>query len=74
MLCRQGPDFQVFRAVRNPHSESLYLVRVLSERDPIRFVTLIEGCCIEKYAKAVCPCVADDEEELTYYEIELETS
>jgi tRNA-intron endonuclease len=74
-VVQAGPhDFRVFRRGEKPGtSESLYLVRVLSERDPIRFVTLIEEVTASKnMRKQYVLAVVDDEEELTYYEIKLQ--
>ena len=49
-----------------------YLVRVLSERDPIRFGTLIQEVVASKnMRKQYVLAVVDDEDELTYYEIKL---
>ena len=73
-VVQAGPhDFRVFRRGEKPGSgESLYLVRVLSERDPIRFVTLIEEVVASRnMRKQYVLAVVDDEEELTYYEIKL---
>jgi len=55
-VVQAGPhDFRVFKRGEKPGTgESLYLVRVLSERDPIRFVKLIEEVrCLKKHAQAV---------------------
>jgi tRNA-intron endonuclease, archaea type len=74
-VVQAGPhDFRVFRRGEKPGtSESLYLVRVLSERDPIRFVTLIEEVVASRnMRKQYILAVVDDEEELTYYEIKLQ--
>ena len=74
-VVQAGPhDFRVFRRGEKPGtSESLYLVRVLSERDPIRFVTLIEEVIASRnMRKQYVLAVVDDEEELTYYEIKLQ--
>src|SRR5512136_31956 len=73
-VVQNGPqDFRVFRRGEKPGSgESLYLVRVLSERDPIRFGTLIEEVVASKnMRKQYVLAVVDDEDELTYYEIKL---
>ena len=74
-VVQTGPhDFRVFRRGEKPGtSESLYLVRVLSERDPIRFITLIEEVIASRnMRKQYVLAVVDDEEELTYYEIKLQ--
>ncbi len=74
-VVQAGPhDFRVFKRGEKPGTgESLYLVRVLSERDPIRFVKLIEEVVASKnMRKQYVLAVVDDEEELTYYEIKLQ--
>src|SRR5512136_1906932 len=73
-VVQTGPhDFRVFRRGERPgKGESLYLVRVLSERDPIRFGKLIEEVVASKnMRKQYVLAVVDDEDELTYYEIKL---
>ena len=73
-VVQTGPhDFRVFRRGERPNKgESLYLVRVLSERDPIRFGKLIEEVVASKnMRKQYVLAVVDDEDELTYYEIKL---
>lgn len=73
-VVQAGPhDFRVFRRGEKPgKGESLYLVRVLSERDPIRFGRLIEEVVASKnMRKQYVLAVVDDEDELTYYEIKL---
>jgi tRNA-intron endonuclease len=73
-VVQTGPhDFRVFRRGERPNKgESLYLVRVLSERDPIRFGKLIEEVMASKnMRKQYVLAVVDDEDELTYYEIKL---
>jgi len=73
-VVQAGPhDFRVFRRGERPNKgESLYLVRVLSERDPIRFGKLIEEVVASKnMRKQYVLAVVDDEDELTYYEIKL---
>jgi tRNA-intron endonuclease len=73
-VVQTGPhDFRVFRRGERPgKGESLYLVRVLSERDPIRFGKLIEEVVASKnMRKQYVLAVVDDENELTYYEIKL---
>jgi len=70
-----GPhDFRVFRRGEKPGTgESFYLVRVLSERDPIRFEKLIEEVVASRnMRKQYVLAVVDDEEELTFYEIKLQ--
>jgi tRNA-intron endonuclease len=74
-VVQTGPhDFRVFRRGEKPgKGESLYLVRVLSERDPIRFEKLIEEVIASRnMRKQYVLAVVDDEEELTYYEIKLQ--
>ena len=74
-VVQTGPhDFRVFRRGEKPGTgESLYLVRVLSERDPIRFTKLIEEVGTSRnMRKQYVLAVVDDEEELTYYEIKLQ--
>jgi tRNA-intron endonuclease, archaea type len=74
-VVQTGPhDFRVFRRGEKPGTgESLYLVRVLSERDPIRFVKLIEEVVASRnMRKQYVLAVVDDEEELTFYEIKLQ--
>jgi tRNA-intron endonuclease len=74
-VVQAGPHvFRVFKRGEKPGTgESLYLVRVLSERDPIRFVTLIEEVVSSRnMRKQYVLAVVDDEEELTYYEIKLQ--
>jgi tRNA-intron endonuclease len=73
-VVQAGPhDFRVFRRGEKPgKGESLYLVRVLSERDPVRFGKLIEEVVASKnMRKQYVLAVVDDEDELTYYEIKL---
>jgi len=74
-VVQAGPhDFRVFKRGEKPGTgESLYLIRVLSERDPIRFVKLIEEVVASRnMRKQYILAVVDDEEELTYYEIKLQ--
>jgi tRNA-intron endonuclease len=74
-VVQTGPhDFRVFRRGEKPgRGESVYLVRVLSERDPIRFEKLIEEVIASRnMRKQYVLAVVDDEEELTYYEIKLQ--
>lgn len=74
-VVQTGPhDFRLFRRGEKPGTgESLYLVRVLSERDPIRFTKLIEEVVASRnMRKQYVLAVVDDEEELTYYEIKLQ--
>ena len=73
-VVQTGPhDFRVFRRGEKPgKGESLYLVRVLSEREPVRFGKLIEEVVASKnMRKQYVLAVVDDEDELTYYEIKL---
>ena len=74
-VVQTGPhDFRLFRRGEKPGTgESLYLVRVLSERDPVRFTKLIEEVVTSRnMRKQYVLAVVDDEEELTYYEIKLQ--
>jgi len=69
-----GPhDFRVFRRGQRPgKGESFYLVRVVSERDPIRFSALIdEATTAHNLRKLYVLAAVDDEDELTYYEVKL---
>jgi len=71
-----GPhDFRVFRRGQRPgKAESLYLVRVVSERDPIHFQDLIqEVTTAHNLRKLYVLAVVDDEDEITYYEVKLHT-
>lgn len=73
-VVQTGPhDFRVFRRGEKPgKGESLYLVRVLSEREPVRFGKLIDEVIASKnMRKQYVLAVVDDEDELTYYEIKL---
>lgn len=70
-----GPhDFRIFRRGQRPgKGESLYLVRVVSERDPIRFQDLIrEVTTAHNLRKQYVLAVVDDEDEITYYEVKLQ--
>lgn len=70
-----GPhDFRVFRRGQRPgKGESLYLVRVVSERDPIRFSGVIdEATTAHNLRKLYVLAAVDDEGELTYYEVKLQ--
>jgi tRNA-intron endonuclease len=74
-VVQTGPhDFRVFRRGDKPGTgESLYSVRVLSERDPVRFATLIEEAVASRnMRKQYVLAVVDDENELTYYEVKLQ--
>lgn len=74
-VVQTGPhDFRVFKRGEKPGTaESLYLVRVLSERDPVRFLKLIDEVVASRnMRKQYVLAVVDDEEELTYYEIKLQ--
>jgi tRNA-intron endonuclease len=74
-VVRTGPhDFRVFRRGQKPGTgESLYLVRVLSERNLIRFDMLVqEVSAARNMRKQYILAVVDDEDELTYYEIKLQ--
>jgi tRNA-intron endonuclease len=70
-----GPhDFRIFRRGQRPGSgESIYLVRVVSERDPIRFTELAdEVTTAHNMRKQYLLAVVDDEDELTYYDIKIQ--
>jgi tRNA-intron endonuclease len=70
-----GPhDFRIFRRGQRPGSgESIYLVRVVSERDPIRFTELAdEVTTAHNMRKQYLLAVVDDEDELTYYNIKIQ--
>lgn len=74
-VVQTGPhDFRVFRRGEKPGTgESLYLVRVLAERDPVRFVKLIEEVVASRnMRKQYVLAVVDEEDELTFYEIKLQ--
>ncbi|MCX6689435.1 MAG: tRNA-intron lyase [Methanoregula sp.] len=74
-VVQTGPhDYRVFRRGEKPGTgESLYSVRVLSERYPVRFATLIEEVVAAKnMRKQYVLAVVDDEDELTYYEIKFQ--
>jgi tRNA-intron endonuclease, archaea type len=71
-----GPhDFRVYRRGQKPGSgRSQYSVRVLSERDMIDFDALsTEATASANMRKQYVLAVVDDESELTYYEIKLQT-
>jgi tRNA-intron endonuclease len=73
-VVQTGPhDFRIFKRGEKPgKGASVYLVRVLSERDPIRFEKIIEEVIASKnMRKQYVLAVVDDEDELTYYEIKL---
>lgn len=73
-VVQTGPhDFRVFRRGERPGSgRSQYMVRVLSERDPIVFDRLIaEATSTAQMRKSHLLAVVDDEDELTYYEVKL---
>lgn len=75
-VIQAGPhDFRIFRRGQRPgKGESLYLVRVVSERDPIRFLDLIrEVTTAHNLRKQYVLAVVDDEDEITYYEVKLPT-
>ncbi len=73
-VVQTGPhDFRVFRRGQKPGSgQSQYMVRVLSERDPIEFDRLVaEATSTANMRKSHLLAVVDDEDELTYYEVKL---
>ena len=71
-VIQAGPhDFRVFKRGQKPgKGSSYYLVRVLSERDLVDFEKIIsEAESARNMRKVFLLAVADDEEEITYYEI-----
>jgi tRNA-intron endonuclease, archaea type len=71
-----GPhDFRVFRRGERPGTgQSKYMVRVLSERDIIDFGVLVrEFSASAHMRKQHVLAVVDDENELTYYEIKVQS-
>jgi tRNA-intron endonuclease len=71
-----GPhDFRVFRRGERPGTgQSKYMVRVLSERDMIDFGVLVrEFSASAHMRKQHVLAVVDDENELTYYEIKVQS-
>ena len=69
-----GPhDFRIFRRGQRPgKGESLYLVRIVSERDPIHFQDIIhEVTTAHNLRKLYVLAVVDDEDEITTYEVKL---
>ncbi|HWQ66820.1 MAG TPA: tRNA-intron lyase [Methanospirillum sp.] len=74
-VVQTGPqDFRVFKRGEKPgKGESLYMVRVLSERDQIDFtVVRHEAEATANMRKRHVIAVVDDEFELTYYEIKIQ--
>lgn len=70
-----GPhDYRVFpRGQRPGHGQSKYLIRVFSERDIVDLsVVLREAETAANMRKQFVLAVADDEHELTYYEIRIQ--
>ena len=71
-----GPhDYRVFRRGERPGTgQSRYLVRVLSERDMVDFGILVRECSVSAHMrKQHVLAVVDDENELTYYEIKMQS-
>ncbi len=71
-----GPqDFRVFRRGQKPGSgQSQYMVRVLSERDLVDFSQMIrETTSSSHMRKQHVLAIVDDESELTYYEIKVQS-
>ena len=71
-----GPhDFRVFRRGERPGTgQSKYMVRVLSERDIIDFGVMVrEFSASANMRKQHVLAVVDDENELTYYEIKVQS-
>ncbi len=69
-----GPhDFRVFKRGQRPGTgQSLYTIRVLSERDLITFDRLIsETASSTRMRKHHILAIVDDESELTYYEVKI---
>ena len=74
-VVQTGPqDFRVFRRGEKPgKGESLYMVRVLSERDIIDFADVRhEVQATANMRKLHVLAVVDDEFELTYYEVKIQ--
>lgn len=75
-VIQAGPhDFRVFKRGQKPgKGTSYYLIRVLSERDIVNFERIIqEAESARNMRKVFLLAVADDEEEITYYEIKINT-
>jgi tRNA-intron endonuclease len=71
-----GPqDFRVFRRGQKPGSgHSQYMVRVLSERDVVDFSQMIRDTTSSSHMrKQHVLAIVDDESELTYYEIKVQS-
>lgn len=71
-VIQPGPhDFRVFRRGEKPSTgRSQYMVRVLSERNPVDLVaTAAEATAAANMRKSYVIAVVDDEGELTYYEV-----
>lgn len=74
-VVQTGPhDFRVFRRGEKPgKGESLYMVRVLSERDLIDFTAVrTDVKATANMRKLHVLAVVDDEFELTYYEVKIQ--
>ncbi len=74
-VVQTGPqDFRVFRRGEKPgKGESLYMVRVLSERDLIDFTSVRNDVrATANMRKIHVLAVVDDEFELTYYEVKIQ--
>jgi tRNA-intron endonuclease len=74
-VVQTGPhDFRVFRRGEKPgKGESLYMVRVLSERDLIDFTTVRNDVRVTANMRKIhVLAVVDDEYELTYYEVKIQ--
>lgn len=74
-VVQTGPqDFRVFKRGEKPgKGESLYMVRVLSERDLIDFIQVRhEVQATANMRKLHVIAVVDDEFELTYYEVKIQ--
>ncbi|MBN2733253.1 MAG: tRNA-intron lyase [Methanomicrobiaceae archaeon] len=71
-VIQSGPhDFRVFKRGQKPgKGTSFYMMRVLSERDLVDFVKIIEETMSARnMRKQFLLAVVDDEDEITYYEI-----
>jgi len=74
-VIQPGPhDFRVFRRGEKPATgRSRYMVRVLSERNPVDLAaTAAEATAAANMRKSYVIAVVDDEGELTYYEVTLQ--
>jgi len=75
-VIQSGPhDFRVFRRGEKPgHGRSQYLIRVLSEREYVSFENMITDVkTASNMRKQYILSVVDDEDELTYYEVKIQS-